>query len=111
MTNILITNAYSFYNKGDAAIIIGMLKTIRKIYPKAKISILSATPDIDEKYYAQYQAETYSRLLNWVGKNKPKIFSVPISVMKILWYLLWIKFAREQNRLLAQERVPSRQCL
>lgn len=69
-----------------------MLKTIRKIYPKAKISILSATPDIDEKYYAQYQAETYNRLFNLIGKNKPKIFSVLTSIMKILWYLLWTKF-------------------
>jgi polysaccharide pyruvyl transferase WcaK-like protein len=38
---ILITNAYTWYNKGDAAILIGMFKAIRVFIPEAEITVLS----------------------------------------------------------------------
>ena len=47
MTKILITNAWSWYNKGDAAIVITMADALRKYIPAAEICILSHTTEID----------------------------------------------------------------
>ena len=91
LVNILITDAYTIYNKGDAAIILGMLKTIRKFFPNAEITILSGTPEEDSKYFSPYGAKTYSRLFNLIGKNKSKISSFFMLLLKMTLALIWIK--------------------
>src|SRR2546427_12981004 len=93
MMRFLITDSYTIYNKGDAAIVIGMLKTLRKFYSDAEISILSATPKEDERYYSRYGAKTYSRLFNTSDiKNKnSKLISIKF-FFKMISYLLWTRF-------------------
>ena len=54
MTKILITNAWSWYNKGDAAIVITMADALRKYIPAAEICILSHTTEIDRLKYKKY---------------------------------------------------------
>jgi polysaccharide pyruvyl transferase WcaK-like protein len=49
MTKILINNAYTWYNKGNAAILIGMFQAIRKYFPNAKITIILHIGDRSEK--------------------------------------------------------------
>jgi colanic acid/amylovoran biosynthesis protein len=70
-----------------------MLKTIRKFYPDAKISILSATPNEDQEYYYyKYGAKTYSRLFNTVNKKDPKIIVGLTFLLKMLLYIGWTRF-------------------
>jgi len=54
MTKILITNAWSWYNKGDAAIVITMADALKKYISDAEISILSYTTEIDSLKYKKY---------------------------------------------------------
>lgn len=42
--NIVLTNAWSYYNKGDAAIVVGMIKNLDKSYPNADFSLLAFDP-------------------------------------------------------------------
>lgn len=92
MVRILITNTYTIYNKGDAAIIIGTLKTIRKFYREADISILGYTPDKDRKYYSKYSAKTYDRLFSTVGKNRSWLFITSlVFFFKMILFLIWTK--------------------
>lgn len=52
MKKITITNAYTWYNKGDAGILLGIVNTLKKIYNNdVEINVLSFTPDEDRKRY------------------------------------------------------------
>ena len=46
MKKITITNAYTWYNKGDAGILLGTVNTLKKIYKdeQIQINVLSFTP-------------------------------------------------------------------
>lgn len=57
MTKILITNAWSWFNKGDAAIVITMVQALRKYIPEAEISLISYTPEVDSLKYKNYKIE------------------------------------------------------
>ena len=50
---ITITNAYTWYNKGDAGILLGTIEALKKIYygKNLEINILSFTPEEDRKRY------------------------------------------------------------
>ncbi|MCL5071860.1 MAG: polysaccharide pyruvyl transferase family protein [Actinobacteria bacterium] len=48
INNILIINQADMLNKGDAAILSGTLKIVKKAFPKAKLVISSHTPKIDQ---------------------------------------------------------------
>jgi colanic acid/amylovoran biosynthesis protein len=49
--NILIINAHSSKNKGDAGIILSMVDAIKKHNPESDIKILSRFPQIDGEFY------------------------------------------------------------
>jgi colanic acid/amylovoran biosynthesis protein len=44
-TNIVLTNIWSYYNKGDAAIVVGMMNNLNKAYPNADFSLLAFDPE------------------------------------------------------------------
>jgi colanic acid/amylovoran biosynthesis protein len=54
---ILITNGYSWFNKGDAAIAIATLILLKKQWPQTEITVVSLTPEIDGPHYKRYGAE------------------------------------------------------
>jgi len=87
----VITDVNSGLNKGDAAIVIGMLKILRKSYPESEISVLSLTPNEDKKYYSKYGAETYDRLFNDYTRKVNKILLIPKYLVKMFLYLLWTR--------------------
>jgi colanic acid/amylovoran biosynthesis protein len=87
--NILITVGWTSFNKGDAAILLGLIKTIKESYPLAQISILSSTPNEDYKYYSKY-AKTYERLFNTFNKKKSKITFITL-FFKLFCFYLWSK--------------------
>jgi len=49
MKKITITNAYTWYNKGDAGILLGIISSLKKEYGEdnIEINILSFSPEID----------------------------------------------------------------
>ena len=64
---ITITNAYTWYNKGDAGILLGIINTLKKIYnDNVEFTILSQSPEEDKKRYCQDSCvkEIYSNILN-----------------------------------------------
>jgi len=81
--SILITNAYTWYNKGDASIIIAMIKALREQWPNVRIAILSMTPDIDEFHYQKLKVEVCSEFFGDIlNSNKSKIFKI-LEILKI----------------------------
>lgn len=68
MKKITITNAYTWYNKGDAGILLGIVKTLKQLYGEdnIEINILSFTPDEDKKRYCKDKAikKVYSNIIN-----------------------------------------------
>lgn len=62
--NILITNAYTWYNKGDIGIVIGMVTALRTAMPDANIAVLSFTPKVDEERLAELSVPFFSNPLN-----------------------------------------------
>lgn len=55
--NILIINAHSSQNKGDAGIILAMLDSFNKHIPNASIKIKTRFPDIDRLFYENVSVE------------------------------------------------------
>jgi colanic acid/amylovoran biosynthesis protein len=64
MIKFLISQANSFYNKGEAAIGISIVKTIRGMYPDAEINFLSSDPEAASRILSRYGVRSYERLLN-----------------------------------------------
>jgi len=89
--NFLITEVNSSYNKGDAAIVLGILKIIHEKYPQSSISILTPTPSEDKKYYSKYNADTHIQLYDYVGRKMPRICYKLSSMVKMLIYLICTK--------------------
>lgn len=93
MTKILITNAWSWYNKGDAAIVIAMVQSLRKFIPDANISVLSGTPEVDRSKYEKYGIKIFQRLRTVESNRKWKIIKgVEIFspwIRRSLWAILY----------------------
>ncbi len=64
LPNILITNGYTWHNKGDAAIVLGMVRAIRHHVPDAQITLLSFTPETDQIHYAKLGVQVFTNFLN-----------------------------------------------
>ena len=63
---IVITNAYTWYNKGDAGILLATIDVLKKVYKDAEFSILSFAPDTDRIKYSTDKSikEVESNILN-----------------------------------------------
>ncbi len=84
MPRFLITDVNTSYNKGDAAIGIGMIKVIQKYFPKSEITLLTPTPIEDRKYYSKYDAKTEMQLLNHVNRKLPQFVYKIVFPLKLL---------------------------
>ena len=90
--NILITEVNSSYNKGDAAIVLGILKIINKKYPNSSVTVLTPTPCEDKKYYTIYNAQTHIQLYNYLDRKIPRIVYVFLYLIKMSFCLFWTNF-------------------
>lgn len=89
---ITITNAYTWYNKGDAGILLGIVNLLKEIYgDEIEINVLSFTPNEDKKRYCKDNTikNVYSNILNpfpykhtFLGKN--------IAILKLIIKMLKI---------------------
>lgn len=92
MTRILVPNSYTWYEKGDAAIAIGMFYALRKHIPNADITLLSSTPEIDAQKYRKYKAKVLRSLLTLSPTdNSPKLVKGIRLIAKAIKYSLWSK--------------------
>jgi len=87
MPRFLITDVNTSYNKGDAAIGIGMIKVIQKYFPKSEITLLTPTPIEDRKYYSKYDAKTEMQLLNYIDRKLPRFFYKIVFPLKLLFLI------------------------
>lgn len=91
MPRFLITDFNSTYNKGDAAIVLGLIQIIKKFFPDSEITIFTGTPNEDKKYFEQVGVTTHLQLLNYVDRKiPPKLYAVYF-LLKILWLFLCTK--------------------
>lgn len=80
--NILISNVYSWKNKGDAGIILSMIDHIQKEFPEAKISISS----IDHNDIGKYNEDNFE--LNFLSIVKKLYSKMEYSLLNRLKYVL-----------------------
>lgn len=94
---ITITNAYTWYNKGDAGILLGTVNTLKKIYGEKNldIRILSFTPKEDKKRYCKDETITnvYSNVLNPHPYKHTKIGKVVAIIKLVIMYIYLYAFA------------------
>ena len=92
MSKILITNAYTWYEKGDAAIILGMMRALRQYIPDANITVLSFTPRVDNRKYKKYEVKFLRNLLPLSPEdNSPKFVKAAKLLPKLIEHWLWLK--------------------
>ncbi len=51
LSRVTILNTYSWFNKGDTAIVLGTAQALRALNPDVEITIVSVTPEIDDLRY------------------------------------------------------------
>lgn len=93
---ITIVSAYTWYNKGDAAILLGTIDELNDFYKDANITfnILTFTPEIDrEKYKTVYQniENVESNIFNPYPFKRNK-FSKMIAMFKMGVHYAYLKF-------------------
>lgn len=66
MKKIVITNAYTWDNKGDSGILLATVELLKKIYGDLEINIFSFTPEKDKSKYCKDNTikNVYSNVLN-----------------------------------------------
>lgn len=67
---ILITNAYSWYNKGDAAIVLGMIDSLRRYFPSASVVVVTQTPEIDRVKYKGHNFQIIGDIFNTMALSE-----------------------------------------
>ncbi len=98
MTRILITNAWSWLNKGDAAIVITMAQAFRKYIPQAEICILSYTVGEDSRRYEQYNIRVLNGLRFFGGRGGSRL----VRLFDVLYYWFTIGLWAVGYRLLGR---------
>lgn len=93
MKKITITNAYTWYNKGDAGILLGTVNALKKIYKdeQIQINVLSFTPEEDSKRYCQDKTivGVYSNVLNPHPYKHTRIGKI-VAIIKLLFRMIYL---------------------
>ncbi len=94
MTEILITNAYSASNRGDAAIILGMAESLRRteVFREAEIRVSSADYPADTARYPVQVLPSFHSLKNRFSSSSSVnslYFLVVLLPLSLLWAIAW----------------------
>lgn len=92
MKTITITNAYTWYNKGDAGILLGIVNSLKKIYNEdIEINILSFTPEEDRKRYCEDKCikNVESNVLNPFPFKHSKIGKI-VAIIKLIIRMIYL---------------------
>jgi len=92
--SILITNAYSARNRGDAAIIFGMVESLRRtgVFGEAEIRVSSADHPADAAHYPVPVVPSFHSLKNRFSGNPGvnSLFSLLVLLpLSLLWAAAW----------------------
>lgn len=109
MKKITITNAYTWYNKGDAGILLGIVTALKQIYGinQIEFNILSFTPDEDRKRYCKDSSikNVYSNVLNphpYKHNKIGKIIAIIILIFKAIYYCIFsnlnVNFLKKKHK-------------
>lgn len=102
MKKITITNAYTWYNKGDAGILLGIVETLKKIYKdEVSIDVLSFTPDEDKTRYCKDKTikNVYSNVLNphpYKHTKLGKIKAIIKLVFSMIYQLIMVNVSKKK---------------
>jgi colanic acid/amylovoran biosynthesis protein len=93
-TQVLITNAYSARNRGDAAIILGMIESLRRtdVFRGAEIRISSADHPADSARYPVQVIPSFHSIKNGFSGNSSAsllFFLVVLLPLSLMWALAW----------------------
>lgn len=91
MKKITITNAYTWYNKGDAGILLGIVETLKKYYKnEVEIDVLSFTPEEDKIRYCKDKTikNVYSNVLNPHPYKHTKIGKIK-AIIKLIFSMIY----------------------
>ena len=108
MKKITITNAYTWYNKGDAGILLGIVSALKKEYGEnnIEINVLSFTPEEDKKRYCKDKCikNVYSNTLNPYPYKYTKIGKL-FAIIKLFFRMckLYLKGKISLNNLIKNE--------
>lgn len=113
MKKITITNAYTWDNKGDAGILLGIIEELKYIYNgDVMFTILSFTPQKDEKHYCEDNTikKVYSNVLNPHPYKHTKIGKIK-AMIKLAVRAIKISIGLKLNRKNTIKREESLQVL
>lgn len=88
---IVITNAYTWFNKGDAGILLATIECLKKIYGQnVEFNILSFTPLEDKKRYCTDKKikNVYSNVLNPHPYKHTKLGKI-IAIVKLFFNMIY----------------------
>ena len=90
---IVITNAYTWYNKGDAGILLATIDVLKKIYNNPEFYILSFSPEEDSKRYCKDKSikNVESNILNPHPYKHTK-FGKIMAIVKLFIKMLILQF-------------------
>lgn len=101
MKKITITNAYTWYNKGDAGILLGIVNSLKQVYGEnnIEINILSFTPEEDRKRYCKDKTikNVYSNILNPHPYVHTKIGKI-LAIIKLIKNAITINLKMKFNK-------------
>ena len=102
MAKIIITDNYSSYNGGDAAILSGMVQSLKKRIPDAEFLVLSSFPEAVREVNKINEVSdvlvyvTNNRLRNTAGKIGLSFLVPPKGTFKMLRYIIWGIFRKRE---------------
>lgn len=102
MKKVVITNAYTWYNKGDAGILLGIVNMLKKTYnDDVEFSVLSFTPEEDAKRYCEDKSikEVKSNILNphpYKHTKMGKLWAIIKLVFKLIYIQLCLVFCKNK---------------
>lgn len=66
---ILLINAYSHSNRGDAGIVVAMIQLLRKAFPGCEIAVMSSHWKENIEFYAKYNVTSVSAIWSIIEKS------------------------------------------
>lgn len=92
---VLITNVYSYKNKGDAAIVLSILDFLKSRYKIEKVSLMSDYYEENNNYYKNIENVKPLYTLKRTQNKFKKILSLFLNIVKLIFTLPLISIMKE----------------
>ncbi|HKU18912.1 MAG TPA: polysaccharide pyruvyl transferase family protein [Candidatus Saccharimonadales bacterium] len=108
--HVLITNVYSYQNKGDAAIVIALLQEVRRAFPQATIHIQTTDIQHDKRKYGAPVSPTLLWTLLSAVRGRPfhmRLWRLVSGWLRLQLYLTCMRLMRRAPRWLLPATLQS----